>query len=169
MAQVSSGGGSSPSPVDGGIGCSVAVVASSTDDGGTKPSTAVKTKRCSPGLSGSSSVSTTMISPAWNSLYRIFSRQRVLDHALDRTAQRAGAELRVVARVGEQFLGRLRELDAETLALELAGEPLGHQVDHLHDLVASQLVEDDDLVDAVQELGPEVRLQRSVTLSFMRS
>ena len=50
----------SPSPV--------AVVASSTDDGGTKPSTAENLMRSLPGLSGSSSVSTTMICPAWNSL-----------------------------------------------------------------------------------------------------
>ena len=33
-------------------------------------------------------------------------------------------------------------------------------VDHLDDGLAVVLVEDDDLVDAVQELGTEVRLQR---------
>jgi hypothetical protein len=42
----------------------VAVVASSTDAGGTKPSTAWKVKRCLPSFSGSGSTSTTMISPA---------------------------------------------------------------------------------------------------------
>ena len=46
----------------------VAVVAISTAAGGTKPSTLVNLIRSSPGLSGSSSVSTTMISPAWNCL-----------------------------------------------------------------------------------------------------
>lgn len=46
----------------------VAVVANSTADGGTNPSTAVKVKRCLPGLSGSGSTSTTMISPALNCL-----------------------------------------------------------------------------------------------------
>lgn len=46
----------------------VAVVANSTDDGGTKPSTAWKVKCCEPGRSGSSATSTTMISPAENSL-----------------------------------------------------------------------------------------------------
>ena len=51
-----------------GTGCSVAVVASSTDDGGTNPSTAVNVKRFLPSFSGSSSASTTMISPAENSL-----------------------------------------------------------------------------------------------------
>ena len=85
--------------------------------------------------------------------------EHVLDHALDGTTQRPGAELRVVAPLGEQFLGALGQLDAEALALQLPGEALGHQVDHLHDLFAGQLVEDDDLVDAVEELGTEVRLQ----------
>ena len=51
----------------------VAVVASSTAAGGTKPSTDENLIRCSPGLSGSSSVSTTMISPAWNCLYSSIS------------------------------------------------------------------------------------------------
>ena len=93
-----------------------------------------------------------MISPAENSLYRIFSDSDVLDLTLDRTAQRAGAELRVVTDRGELFLGRLGDLDAEPLTLELAGEPLEHEVDHRDHLVARQLVEHDRLVDAVQEL-----------------
>ena len=42
-----------------------------------------------------------------------------------------------------------------------------HQVDDGLDLVHRQLVEDDDLVDAVQELGPEVRLSASMTFSFI--
>jgi hypothetical protein len=54
-----SGGGSSPSA--GAAGFSVAVVANSTADGGTKPSTAVKVNRFLPSFSGSSSASTTMI------------------------------------------------------------------------------------------------------------
>ena len=49
--------------------------------------------------------------------------QRVLDEALDGPAQRPGAELRVVALVGQQQLGRLGELEADALALELARRP----------------------------------------------
>ena len=57
------------------------------------------------------------------------------------------------------------ELDAEALALELLlVSALDHQVDDLGDLVLGQLVEDDRLVDAVQELGPEVLLERLVDL-----
>ena len=74
--------------------------------------------------------------------------------------QRTSAELRVVTLLGQEVLGGLGELDAEALALELTGETLGHQVDHLHDLALGELVEDDDLVDAVQELRAEVRLER---------
>jgi effector-binding domain-containing protein len=44
-----------------------------------------------------------------------------------------------------------------------------HQVDDLDDLVLGQLVEHDDVVDAVEELGPEVLLELVVDLVFIRS
>ena len=90
--------------------------------------------------------------------------QRVLDEALDRTAQRPGTERGVVAPLGEQQLRRVRELETETLRLELACEPLDQQVDDLRDLLGGELVEDDDVVDAVEELGPEVPLELVVHL-----
>ena len=43
-------------------------------------------------------------------------------------------------------------------------DPADHEVDDLGDLGLRQLVEDDRLVDAVQELRPEVLLQRVVDL-----
>ena len=46
--------------------------------------------------------------------------QHVLDLALDRAAQRPGAERGVVALVGEPGLGVLGELDVEVLGLQLA-------------------------------------------------
>ena len=49
--------------------------------------------------------------------------QRVLDQALDGPAQRPGAERRVVAPVGEEDLGRVGELEADALALELRARP----------------------------------------------
>lgn len=61
-------GRQSTAGVPGSTSSLVAVVANSTDDGGTKPSTAWKVKCCEPGRSGSSATSTTMISPAENSL-----------------------------------------------------------------------------------------------------
>ena len=55
-------------------------------------------------------------------------------------------------------------LDAETLTFELIDQTLRLQVDHFEHLAAGELVEHDDLVDAVEELGPEVLLQRIVDL-----
>ena len=81
---------------------------------------------------------------------------------LDRTTQRTATELRVVAHFGEQFLCSLFDLDAETLAFELSREPHELQVDHLEHLVTRQFVEHDGLVDAVEELGTEVVLERVV-------
>ena len=56
------------------------------------------------------------------------------------------------------------ELEAEALALELLGDPLDHEIDDLGDLGLAQLVEDDGVVDAVQELRAEVLLERIVDL-----
>ena len=51
-----------------------------------------------------------------------------------------------------------------SLLLSCLSDAADHQVDHLDDLVASQLVEDDDVVDAVEELRAEVLLQLVVDL-----
>ena len=85
-------------------------------------------------------------------------RERVLDQLLDGPAQRPRAQLRVVALLGQQLLGRRGELQPDALVLQLLADPPDHQVDDLDDLVPGQLVEDDDLVDPVEELGAEVRL-----------
>src|SRR4051794_37280274 len=86
-------------------------------------------------------------------------RERVLDVALDRAAQRPGAHGRVPALVRQQILGLLGELELQL--------PLGHrlphaadeQVDDDLDLVLRELVEHQDVVDAVEELGPERLLE----------
>src|SRR4051794_16239630 len=91
-------------------------------------------------------------------------RQRVLDHPLDRPAQRPRPERGVVALRREEQLGVGGELEAEALALQLLDHPLDQQVDDLGDLFPGELVEDDHLVDAVQELGPEAALQVLVHL-----
>jgi hypothetical protein len=93
-------------------------------------------------------------------------RQRVLDHLLDGPAQRPCPELGVVPLVGEQLLGRWGEHQAQPLQLELVGDPLDHQIHDLDHLDLGQLVEHHDLVDAVEELGTEVGLQRLVDLGL---
>src|SRR5712692_11240878 len=86
-------------------------------------------------------------------------RHRVLDQALDRTAQGPSAERRVVALLREEVLGGIRQLDADVLALELVPDPLHHEIDDVLDVGSGQFPEDDDLVDTVEELRAEGVLQ----------
>ena len=60
--------------------------------------------------------------------------QGVLDLALDGAAQRTRTEHGVVALLGEQVLGSLRELDAHVLVLEPLVELGDLEVDDLRDL-----------------------------------
>src|SRR5438105_3948374 len=85
--------------------------------------------------------------------------ERILDQALDRTAQRPGAHRRVVALLDEHFLRLQGQLDRHLVLGELHAQAVEHQVDDLEDLLLRELREDDHLVDAVQELGPEDLLQ----------
>ena len=119
--------------------------------------------------SSSPSMSTTTISPGLELAVENLLRQHVLDLPLDRAAQRPGAERRVVALLRQQRLRRGRELQAHVLVAQLHVDPREHEIDDLDDLVPAQLVEDDDVVDAVEELGPEVLLEFVLTLSFIRS
>src|ERR1700704_6533019 len=50
-------------------------------------------------------------------------RHRVLDQALDGTAQGPSTERGVVALLREEILGAVRQLDADVLALELVPDP----------------------------------------------
>src|ERR671922_198128 len=86
-------------------------------------------------------------------------RERVLDKPLDRTTQRPGAHRRVVALVDEELLGVVRELDLGLVLAHLDLEAVHEQIDDGEDLLPRQLVEDDDLIDPVEQLGPEDLLQ----------
>src|SRR4051794_34159618 len=85
--------------------------------------------------------------------------QGVLDLALDGAPQWASTEHGVVAALGEQVLGRGRELEAHVLVLEPLVELGDLEVDDLRDLLAVEVGEHDRVVDAVEELGPEVLLE----------
>ena len=95
---------------------------------------------------------------------RSLLRQRIFDQALDRTTQRTGTERGVVPLLGKVVLGGVAELETHTLAGQLAGCASDHQIDDLANFGLAQLVEDDGVVDAVEELGPEVGLERIVDL-----
>ena len=76
---------------------------------------------------------------------------------------------RVEATLGQQGLALSSQDHGHVLALELLFHLADHQVHHPDDLVASQLVEDDDVVDAVEELRPKCFFSSSLTFCFIRS
>src|SRR4051794_26845559 len=84
-----------------------------------------------------------------------FVGERILDVALDRAAQRAGAHRRVPALLDQQVLGLVGQLELQFVLGHLDADAADHQVDDLLDLVLGELVEDDHLVDPVEELGAE--------------
>src|SRR4051794_11600735 len=86
-------------------------------------------------------------------------RERVLDVALDRPAQRPGAHGRVPALVDQEVLGVLAELELELAVRERLADAPQEELDDRLDLVLLELVEDDDVVDPVEELGPEDLLE----------
>ena len=91
------------------------------------------------------------------------------DLLLDRALQGPRAVDRVEAFDGEEFLGRVGEFE-----LDLAvGEPLTDfgqlDVDDGLDLFLAQRVEDDDVVDAVEQLRSEALPDESITRSRVRS
>src|SRR6266487_240619 len=90
--------------------------------------------------------------------------QRVLDLALDGPAQRPGAQHRVVALLGQELLGVVGQLQAHVLVAKLGLDPADHQGHDLQDLRLGQLVEHDRVIDAVEELRPEVLLELVVDL-----
>ncbi len=56
-------------------------------------------------------------------------------------------------------LGRLRDVEAHALSLELVADAAEHQVHDQPDLLDGQRPEDDGGIDPVEELGPEGRLE----------
>src|SRR5207245_1625315 len=82
-------------------------------------------------------------------------RQRVLDLALDRALQRPGAVSRIPAGIRDQLLRRRRQHEVDAALREAIADPVELQLDDVAELVARERLELDDLVDPVQELGPE--------------
>src|SRR5829696_167785 len=93
----------------------------------------------------------------------------VLDHALQHPLEGSGAERRIVALFGELVQGLGRELYAHVALDELLAEALYLDLDDVAHVLALELVEHDDLVDPVQELGTEdlAQLARNPTLHLL--
>src|SRR5215210_1025554 len=79
----------------------------------------------------------------------------VFDHALQHTLQGACAEGWIVAFLGEFIEGFVGELNRYVALDELLAEALYLDLDDVAHVLALELVEDDDLVDPVEELGTE--------------
>src|SRR2546421_138071 len=62
---------------------------------------------------------------------------------------------RIPPRLGERFLSRIRELEHDPPLREPIAQPGELELDDLGDLLTRERLELDDLVDPVQELGPE--------------
>src|SRR5215203_2311756 len=79
----------------------------------------------------------------------------VFDHALQHALQGARPEGGVVALFCELVQGLVSELDRHVALDELLAEALYLDLDDVAHVLALELVEDDDLVDPVEELGAE--------------
>ena len=87
-------------------------------------------------------------------------RQRILHQLLDGALQRTRSEVRVVALREEQVFCRVGELERDLAIGQQAANVFEPQLDDLDQLLFAERAEDDDVVDAVQELGLEVRVQQ---------
>src|SRR3989475_2256606 len=83
------------------------------------------------------------------------SRELVLDQALNGSPERPGSELGIEALVREQLDRRVRELDLDVLRAQSPREFVEQEPGDLGELPVVERAEDDDLVDPVDELGPE--------------
>ncbi len=87
------------------------------------------------------------------------ARQRRFQFAADQALEFTRTELRLVAFFREMVDQRLIEGERHALAGGVAGHTIELQADDMADLLLAQRMEDDDLVDAVEELGAEVSAQ----------
>ena len=82
-----------------------------------------------------------------------------LDLVGDEPAQRAGAVHRVEALFGDEPAGVLADLERHPPVGQPGPQVVEHQVDDALDLRLGQRLEQHDVVDPVEELGPEVPAQ----------
>ncbi len=92
--------------------------------------------------------------------------QRILHHPLDRALQRPRTEGRVVAVANQHFLrlGGQREAQLSRPEHRIQLDQL--QIDDLRDLLLAQGPEDHDVIDAIEELRPELLAQHAQHLCF---
>src|SRR5207247_7332599 len=87
-------------------------------------------------------------------------RERVDHQALDRPFDRTRSVDRIESFFCDQRLRVVGEVARDLSLRKPLGEDLRLLLDDLHELRSHEVLEDDDLVDAVQELGPELTAER---------
>src|SRR5258708_4052115 len=88
-------------------------------------------------------------------------RERIQDAPLDRPLERPRAIRRVVSLLEQEILRLRAQLDADLPVFQPLHQALDLNVDDLPQLRLAEPMEDDDVVHAVEELGPE-RLSQDV-------
>src|SRR5579864_1341965 len=83
----------------------------------------------------------------------------ILNQLLDRPLQRTRAEVRIVPLREQQFFRAIGQFERDLALGEQATYVFQPQLDDLHQLLLAQRTEDDDVIDAVQELWLEVRME----------
>src|SRR5688572_7231654 len=82
--------------------------------------------------------------------------QRIEDPPLDGSFQWTSPIRRIIPFLYEEFLGRIRQLDLDLTVRQTLHQSTQLDVDDLLDVLSRERVEEDDLVDTVQEFGPEM-------------
>lgn len=86
-------------------------------------------------------------------------RKRIFKLALNRPLQRTRTELGIVADVGKVLLGSIGHLKLEPASLHPAGDRVQLYIGDRKDMLSAEAVKGENLVDTVQKLRPEARLQ----------
>ena len=100
-----------------------------------------------------------MRSPSLKFALQHAHRQRVEHPPLNGPLQRSGPIRWIIPFLHEEFLGPVGELNLDFAIGEPLHQPAQLDVDDLLHVLARQRMEHDDLVDAVEELRPEVLAQ----------
>src|SRR3954464_13737709 len=83
-------------------------------------------------------------------------RERIEHATLNRALERPGAVRRVVAFLDELFFGCVSEHYMNLALFEALHQPGELDLDDVLHVLTAERVEEDDFVDAIQKLGPEV-------------
>src|SRR6185369_2867444 len=84
------------------------------------------------------------------------ARKRCLDVPLNKTLERPGAIDRVVALAGDVFLGRVAQLQLDAPVRQPGAQQLELEFDDALYLRERQRLEENDVIYAIEELGPKM-------------